>query len=156
MVNLDHIDRSLLALLAKDPRSTAVTLSASLGLSRNTVQARMAKLERSGVFLPYERSFSPRALGFPLQAFISIWVQQNRLPEIVNELARLPEVVQAFGLSGTVDFVALVACRDTDHLFQLDARILAIDGIERAETALVMNEVIPFRIMGLATAQPEG
>lgn len=149
MPGLDRTDLELLATLADEPRITIVALAEKLGLSRNTIQARMARLEQTGVFLSYERSFSPDVLGFPLQAFVSIGVRQTELPRIINELARIPEVVQAHGLSGSIDLLARVACRDARHLFDTDARILSIDGVERTETSLAMGEVIPFRVAGL-------
>lgn len=149
MPGLDRIDLEILSALAEDPRTTIVSLAESLRLSRNTIQARMTRLEQSGVFLSYERSFSPEVLGFPLQAFISIGVRQIELPRITAELARIPEIVQAHGLSGSVDLLARVACRDARHLFDTDARILSIDGVERTETSLAMGEVIPFRVAGL-------
>ena len=149
MPGLDRIDLELLAALADDPRVTIVALAERMSLSRNTIQARMARLEQSGVFLSYERAFSPDVLGFPLQAFVSIGVRQTGLPRIINELARIPEVVQAHGLSGSIDLLARVACRDARHLFDTDARILSIEGVERTETSLAMGEVIPFRVAGL-------
>lgn len=149
MPALDRTDLDLLDALTADPRATVVALAEKLGLSRNTVQARMARLEQSGVFLSFERSLSPAVLGFPLQAFVSISVRQTELPRIISELARIPEVVQAHGLSGSVDLLTRVACRDARHLFDTDARILSIDGVERTETSLAMGEVIPFRVGGL-------
>lgn len=149
MSPLDRVDLELLAILADDPRITIVALAERLGLSRNTIQARMARLDQTGVFLSYERSFSPEVLGFPLQAFVNIGLRQVDLPRIVNELSRIPEVVQAHGLSGSIDILARVACRDARHLFDTDARILAIEGVERTETSLAMGEIIPFRVAGL-------
>ncbi|MBD8012622.1 Lrp/AsnC family transcriptional regulator [Microbacterium sp. NPDC077391] len=146
---LDRTDLELLTALAEDPRTTVVKLADRLRLSRNTIQARMARLEQTGVFESYERSFSTEVLGFPLQAFISIGVRQTELPRIIAELARVPEIVQAHGLSGSIDLLARVACRDARHLFDTDARILSIDGVERTETSLAMGEVIPFRVAGL-------
>lgn len=149
MSALDRTDLELLAVLADDPRATIVSLAEALGLSRNTIQARMARLEQSGVFLSYERAFSPEVLGFPLQAFVSIGLRQTDLPRITAELARIPEVLQVHGLSGSIDLLARVACRDARHLFDTDARILSIEGVERTETSLAMGEVIPFRVAGL-------
>jgi len=149
MSNLDRFDLELLAALSADPRATVVALAERLGLSRNTVQARMARLERAGVFLSYERAISSSALGFPIEAFISAIVRQADLPRITAELANVPEIVQVHGLSGQVDLLIRVACRDTQHLFDTDARILAIDGIERTETSLVMGEVIGYRVTPL-------
>ncbi|SJN44605.1 Transcriptional regulator, AsnC family [Microbacterium esteraromaticum] len=149
MPALDRIDLELLTALSEDPRTTVVALAERLRLSRNTIQARLARLEQTGVFESYERSFSAEVLGFPLQAFISIGVRQTELPRIIGELARVPEIVQAHGLSGTIDLLARVACRDARHLFDTDARILSIEGVERTETSLAMGEVIPFRVAGL-------
>lgn len=109
----------------------------------------MARLERAGVFQSFERAISTEGLGFPLQAFLSIGVRQPDLPAIVDELRRIPEVVQVHGVSGQVDMLALVACRDARHLFDVDARILSIGGVERTETSLVMSEAIPYRVSGL-------
>jgi len=149
MSALDKVDLELLAALSADPRATVVALADRLGLSRNTVQARMGRLERSGVFLSYERALSPEVLGFPIEAFVTIIVHQADIPRITAELARIPEVIQAHGLSGPVDVLARVACRDTQHLFDTDARILAIEGVERTETSLVMGEVIGHRVAPL-------
>ena len=82
MASLDHVDLELLAALSDDPRATVVALADRLGLSRNTVQARMARLERAGVFLSFERAISSSALGFPLEAFINVEVRQVELPRI--------------------------------------------------------------------------
>lgn len=151
MTPLDAIDLDLLAALAAEPRATVVALADTLGLSRNTVQARMAKLDRAEVFLSYERALSPQALGFPIDAFVNATVRQSDLPSITAALREIPEVVQAHGLSGQVDLLVRVACRDTQHLFDTDARILAIDGVERTETSLAMGEVIGYRVMPLMT-----
>jgi len=149
MSALDHVDLELLAALADDPRATVVALADRLGLSRNTVQARMTRLDKGGVFMSYERAISSSALGFPLEAVLSVTVRQADLPRITEALQRVPEIVQAYGLSGQIDLLVHVACRDTQHLFDTDARILAIEGVERTETSLVMGEVIPYRVRPL-------
>ncbi|WP_285138289.1 Lrp/AsnC family transcriptional regulator [Microbacterium sp. lyk4-40-TSB-66] len=146
MSKLDAVDLDLLRALSADPRATVVALAEKLGLSRNTVQARMSRLERGGVFLSYERTLSAEALGFPIEAFLQVTVRQAELPVIRDHLAKVPEVLQAHGLSGQVDLLVRVACRDTQHLFDTDARILAIEGVERTETSLVMGEVIGYRV----------
>ncbi|MBT2500500.1 Lrp/AsnC family transcriptional regulator [Agromyces sp. ISL-38] len=146
MSDYDAVDRALLAALSADPRATVVALADRLGLSRNTVQARMSRLEASGAFLSFERSIDPAPLGFPLEAFISVHVRQKRLKEVVDDIARIPEVIQAHGLSGSIDLLVRVVCRDAHDLFRIDGEILAIDGVERTETSLAMGELIPYRL----------
>ncbi|WP_394551623.1 Lrp/AsnC family transcriptional regulator [Agromyces sp. MMS24-JH15] len=148
----DAVDRALLLALADDPRATVVALAERLALSRNTVQARLARLEASDAFLGFERSIDPTPLGFPLEAFVSVHVRQKRLAEVVDDIARIPEVLQAHGLSGAVDLLVRVVCRDAHDLFRIDGLILAIDGVERTETSLAMGELIPYRIRPLLDA----
>lgn len=149
MHNPDATDLRLLSALSDEPRSTAVALAERLGLSRNTVQARMTALERSGTFLAFDRRIDPVVLGYPLAAFISVHVQQQKLAAIVRELTAIPEIVQAHGLSGQSDLVVRVVCVDTDDLFRINGTILACDGVERTETSLDMGELIPFRVRPL-------
>ena len=79
MNGYDAVDRALLAALATDPRATVVALADRLEMSRNTVQARMSRLEASGAFLSFERSIDPVPLGFPLEAFVAVHVRQKQL-----------------------------------------------------------------------------
>lgn len=149
MAGYDQLDHTLLIALADDPRATVVALADRLGLSRNTVQARMTRLERESAFLSFERTINPLPLGYPLQAFIAVHLQQKILANVTHELAKIPEVVQAHGLSGPVDLLVTVVCRDTADLFRVDDSILSIDGVERTETSLSMGELIPFRLRPL-------
>ncbi|MBC7442823.1 MAG: Lrp/AsnC family transcriptional regulator [Ramlibacter sp.] len=149
MHSLDRVDLQLLRALCTDPRSTFVALAQHLHLSRNTVQARMARLEDSNAFLSFDRRINPVALGYPLTAFIEVHVQQKRLNQIVAELALVPEIVQAYGMSGATDLLVRVVCTDADDLFRIDGTILACEGVDRTETSLAMGELIPYRVTPL-------
>ena len=149
MHSLDRVDLQLLRALCVEPRSTFVALAQRLGLSRNTVQARMSRLEESNAFLAFDRRINPIALGHPLTAFIQVHLQQKRLSQIVAELTQIPEIVQAHGMSGSTDLLVLVVCTDADDLFRIDGTILACEGVDRTETSLAMGELIPYRITPL-------
>ncbi|WP_417234530.1 Lrp/AsnC family transcriptional regulator [Arthrobacter sp.] len=149
MTDLDDTDRRLLNALVQDPKATTVALASTLGLSRNTVQARLARLENHGALLSFERRINPAALGFPLTSFVHIHVQQKKLSDIVTALARIPEVVEAHGLSGAADILASVVARNAEDLFRVNGAILDIDGVERADTSLSMAELIPHRMRPL-------
>ncbi len=149
MRTIDSTDRRILVALSEDPRSTNVALADRLGLSRNTVQARVAELERGGVFLSFDRRISARAAGYPLAAFVTVHVQQQKLTAIVEHLAGIPEIVQAHGLSGASDLLLRVVCTDAEDLFRITGAIQATDGVVRAETSLDMGELIPYRLRPL-------
>jgi DNA-binding Lrp family transcriptional regulator len=147
--SIDAVDLALLRALSQDPRATTVALAQRLGISRNTVAARLTRLEQAGAFREFDRCIDPAVLGHPLTAFIEVTVHQQELARIVTELAEIPEVVQAYGHSGAADLRVHVVCRDTDHLFRIDAAILRIAGVQRTETALSMGELVPYRIQPL-------
>ena len=149
MPTLDETDARILLALVKDPRQTVVAMAQRLGLSRNTVQARMAALEKNNVFLPFDHRISPTLLGYPLTAFITVHVQQKKLPQLGTALASIPEVIEAHGLSGRAALLVRVVCTGAEDLFRINGKILGCDGVERTETSLAMNEVVPFRMSPL-------
>lgn len=146
MQPLDATDFRLLRALVRDSRRTVVALAQKLGLSRNTVQARMTRLETNAVFLPFDRRINPTALGYPLTAFIHLHVDQRKLAAITGRLAEIPEVLEAHGLTGQADILGRVVSVDAEDLFRINGKILSIDGVERCDTSLAMHELIPYRM----------
>ncbi|WP_026554014.1 Lrp/AsnC family transcriptional regulator [Arthrobacter sp. 35W] len=155
MQALDGTDARILLAMIDDPRQTVVALAQSLGLSRNTVQARMAVLEKKHAFLSFDHRVNPVALGYPLTAFISVHVQQQKLAQLATSLAAIPEVVEAHGLSGRADLLVRVVSTGAEDLFRINGKILACDGVERTETSLAMNELVPFRMGPLLEQGPQ-
>lgn len=145
MTSLDATDARLLLEFARTPRATGVELAHRLGLSRNTVQARLARWESEGILESFERRVHPAVLGYPLAAYVATRVDQHMLDAVVEALAEIPEVTEVYGLAGPVDLSVKVVARDTDDLYRLAGVILEIEGVERTDMALVMRELVPQR-----------
>ncbi|MFJ8864371.1 Lrp/AsnC family transcriptional regulator [Streptomyces sp. NPDC102473] len=143
---IDSTDARLLLALAAHPRATAVALAEHTGLSRNTVQARLTALDRTDAVGSFERRISPAALGYPLAAFVTVQVVQRRLDEVASALAAIPEVLQVQGLSGESDLLVNVVATDAEDLYRIAAQILGIPDVERSTTALVMRQLVDYRI----------
>jgi len=135
----DPIDARLLMALRMDPRATTIALAEQIGVSRNTVQARLARLEARGALLPFDRRIDPAFLGYPMRAYVLTLVKQRLLDEVAAALTQVPEVVEVQGLSGTVDLLIEVVARDADDLYRIAGRILDIRGVRRTRTSLVMR-----------------
>ena len=145
---LDTIDARLLLALTEDPRATTIALAGRAGVARNTAQARIARLEH-GALGSFQRRITPAALGYPLTAFITAQVTQRRLDEVAAALAEIPEVLQVHGISGSVDLIIHVVAVNADDLYRVAGQVLAIEGIERTNTALVMRQLVDYRITPL-------
>jgi DNA-binding Lrp family transcriptional regulator len=142
-------DARILVALNSDPRATVVALAAATGLSRNTVHARLAAMEADGRLRPPELRIDPAALGYPLGAVILVRVRQRSLDRVASELSRIPQVVEVMGMSGEDDLHVRVVAADADDLYRIAGQVLAIDGVERTETGLVMRRLVPYRVTPL-------
>jgi DNA-binding Lrp family transcriptional regulator len=147
--DVDATDARLLLALDEDPRASVMALSQKLGLARNTVQARLARLEGSGVLAPFERRVRPEALGYRLRAYVTVQVVQRSLAEVADALAHIPEVLEVIGLSGVVDLLVEVAATDADDLWRITEQVLAIPGVQRTDTALALRRFVEHRMTPL-------
>ena len=153
---LDRTDARLLLELQHHPRATVMTLATTLRLSRNTVHARLARLERAGVLNPLRPGVEPGMLGYPLTAFVKIEVVQQMLRKVGEALAEMPEVVEVAGVSGSTDLIVRIVAVDADDMYRIAGMILAKPGIVRTETSLVMRRIVDYRLEPLLTQMVDG
>jgi DNA-binding Lrp family transcriptional regulator len=146
MPEVDATDARLLLALAEDPRASVMALSQRLGLARNTVQARLSRLESNGVLAPLDSRVRPEALGYPLSAYVTVQVVQRSLAEVSSALTHIPEVVQVTGLSGVADLLVEVVAKDADDLWRISEHLLAIPGVQRIDTALALRRFVDHRL----------
>lgn len=146
---IDPLDARILSALNDDPRATVIALADSTGLSRNTVRARLSRLEGQGMLRPFERRIDPATIGYPLTAFIFTSVTQRMLSSITKDLSEIPEVVEVHGLSGATDLLVHVVARHSDDLYRVAGRVLDIDGVEKTTTSLVMRKLVDYRLTPL-------
>src|SRR3954462_2921556 len=143
---LDATDARLLLALSTDPRASVLSLAQTLGLARNTVQARLARVEANGGLDPFERRVRPEALGYRLGAYVTVQVVQRSLADVAKALAAIPEVLEVTGLSGVADLLVEVAARDADDLWRITEQVLAIPGVQRTDTALALRRFVEHRL----------
>lgn len=146
---IDAIDAKILLVLGDDARLSGVEIAQRLGLSRNTVQSRLARLEESGRLGAVDRRVLARALGYPLTAFVSALVDQHLLAAIEAALTTIPEVVEVHGVAGGSDVIIQIVARNTDDLYRIAGAILASPGIQRTEISLSMHEMVAYRLRPL-------
>ena len=146
---IDRTDARILLALIHDPRATVLAIAERVGLSRNTVQARLARFDDRATLSAFDNRIDPAALGYPLSAFINIQVTQRQLAEVAQAMEAIPEVIEVSGLSGAWDLLARVVARDADDLYRIVGQILASPGVERTESSLVMRRLVDHRLTPL-------
>lgn len=137
MRNTDR-DELLLSLLAENARAPVSELARRLGLSRTTVQARIERLERSGVIAGYTVRMSTAAERALVRAYVMITVKPKHAAPTIAELKEIREVRTLHSISGEVDLMAVVAAGSVAALDAVVDRIGALEGVERTQTSVIM------------------
>ncbi len=149
MLSIDRLDVQLLELLARDARVGVVELASTLGISRNTVQSRLRRLEQGGLLSGYRPEINLAQAGVATQAFIGLEVQQGRLSSIVDALAEMPQVLEIHATTGREDLLIRVATETQAGLQKLIERIVLIPGVVHSTTTLALTTPLPYRAVPL-------
>lgn len=142
-VVLDDIDREIIARLHANARIPNSDLARAVGVSPSTCLARVRSLRERGVIMRYTAEINPEALGYHLQALISVRIRpgaRHLMEQISEDLRREPEVAQLFFLGGSEDFLIHVRVRNSDHVRQFVLKNLSANpAVALTETNLVFS-----------------
>jgi DNA-binding Lrp family transcriptional regulator len=156
---LDPTDLRILAALQDDATLTAQDLGARIHLSPSQAARRRARLEAEGYVLATVARLDPARLGLGVQAFVQIQMASHApqaAQAFLRLIADLPEVVNAWTLTGEADYLLQVWCHDLAALNRLiQGRLLPHPAVARVQSQIVMDQ--PKRFAGLPlTAGREG
>lgn len=150
-MELDAVDRRILAVLAETPRAGVLALARQVGVARNTAQARLDRLMASGVITGFGPDVDLRRVGYTVAAFVTLEIAQGRSQGVLDHLEAVPEVIEAYMTTGPSDLLCRVVARDNDHLGHLISEILEVPGVTRTTTSLVLATRISPRVLSLVT-----
>lgn len=135
---LDQIDRKILSALCENGRLTTSALAEKVGLSTSPCWTRVKRLEDSGVIEKYVAVLNHPNLGLPNIAFVEITLDKHDdkvLENFGTALSRIPEVMEAYLVTGDYDYLIKVIVRDTDHYERfLRNALYKIPGIRQSRT----------------------
>ncbi len=152
-MSIDLLDAQLVQLFAAEPRIGVLEASRRLGVARGTVQARLDRLEASGVVRSWGPELDPAALGYPVTAFVTLEIRQGGGHNPVRDhLALIPEVLEVHTVTGPGDLWCRVVARDNTDLQRVLDKVVAYPGIERSATMIALADQIPHRVLPLVAA----
>ncbi|MDD5094670.1 MAG: Lrp/AsnC family transcriptional regulator [Dehalococcoidia bacterium] len=134
--DLDALDISLIRELELEPRGTISHLAQKLGTSRATVSKKLQTLRSEGII----RIISIpdlNALGYKVWVVLQLKVVPSKIPEVVEELTRYPNVTHIAMLTGMFELSAAAIFKDSDEMYDFTVHKLGrIPGVIRHETVL--------------------
>ena len=136
---MDDTDRKLIGFLRNDARASVASLAKALGVSRGTVQNRMARLAANGTIVAYTVRLKPDIEEQRIRAFMTVAVEGNQLDAVTRALRGEPAVTALYSTNGRWDIVAELRADSLESFDRVLARIRLIEGISQTETSLLLS-----------------
>ena len=140
---LDKLDLAILRVLLDDSRKTLQEIGAIVGLSSTTCWSRIKKLEGAGVIRRYTVDVDKTLLGYRDSVIVQLTLESHTdetLYEFGRVLATIPEVLEAYLVSGDYDYYIRIAVRDTrDYERLLREKLYKIPGIRHSKSHFVLR-----------------
>ena len=139
---LDSYDTRILAELQADARLTLAELGRRVHLSQPAVTERVRKLESAGVITGYRATVNLAALGYGIRALMR--VARADYARIVALLQGMPELVNAWNITGEDSWLLEIAVTDVAHL---DAVVSQLCELAETSTSIILKSVRQHQVM---------
>jgi Lrp/AsnC family leucine-responsive transcriptional regulator len=141
---LDEIDYEILRHLQENGRITNQNLAKLVGLSPTPCQERVKKLEREGVIAGYKAIISAATVGLPMMLMVSVILDRTTgdvYQKARDAFAAIPEILEAYMVTGEVDYLLKMRVRSIDHFRELlETAIVPLPFIKITHSLVVMEE----------------
>ncbi len=146
---LDKKDYRILMLLTENSKRSIRDLARILRLSPSTVAARVRRLEEMGVIRRYSLDVNFDILGYQFPVIIDIRVAKGMLMEVETEIAKHPNVVSVFDVTGEYDVTVIARFKTRSQLNDFIKMLQKMRYVERTNTKLILNIIAEDKIDGL-------
>jgi Lrp/AsnC family leucine-responsive transcriptional regulator len=136
---LDEKSWLLLQALQQNARTSYSDLARLVGLSVPAVVERIRRLEEEGIITGYRATVSLAPLGRPLKAVVRFQGTGTQMTQIADAVKSMPEVIQAYRMTGDACFMAVVAVASTSHL---EAFLDSVSRYGQTQTSIVVSEPV--------------
>ncbi len=144
-MEIDHIDRRILAALQKQGRMSHAELSDKVNLSPSACHRRIQRMEKDGLISGYVALLDPRKMGRPTTVFVEITLSGQAdevLDAFERAVARVPDVLECHLMAGTADYLLKVVAGDTEDFARIHRRYLAtLPGVAQMQSSFALRTV---------------
>ena len=138
-VDLDRVERMMIALLQTDGRLGVQALARKLGVSDVTARRKLRRLLKDGI-VQIVAAVDPFQVGFESPVIIGLKIDRARIDEIAAKLCGHPSIRYVAAATGKVDLLVEVVAASNHELAEFVLGYLAsIEGIVDTETSLVLR-----------------
>lgn len=145
LLKLDRLDLAILRALQRDARLSLAEISQQVGLTSSPCWTRIKRLEEAGVIEGYAVRLNAEKLGLADTVIVQVTLDSHSdeaLETFGRELERIPEVLEAFLVSGDYDYYLRIAVADTrDYERLLREKLYKVPGIRHSKSSFVLRQL---------------
>ena len=145
-LQIDRIDRQIIAQLAADSSLTSERLGEKVGLSPSAAHRRVKALEEAGIVEGYRARISTAGRGNPSTIFVEISLKDQSLGSMTafeEAVVRLDYVVEAHLISGASDYLIKLMIPDDDSYDRVHRHSLSkLPAISQIRTHFTIKTVL--------------
>lgn len=141
--NLDAVDLQILKMLQQDAELTNKEIAFALRKSIATVHERVRLLKHHGYIVKMVALLDRKKINRGLIAFSHVLLHDHAaitLKAFEEEVAKFPEVMECFQMTGTFDFILRVATSDMDAYHDFYRKLAALPNISTIQSFFVLSE----------------
>lgn len=141
-VELDRIDREILAELTRDGRMSVSQVAENVHISRAHAYTRISRLTNDGVLRKFTALVDPIKVGRKSSAYVTLKVEQRSWRELREALRALPEVEHIALVGGDFDVILLVRGTDNADLRRIIFdQLQSMSGVLDTQTFLIFEDL---------------
>jgi Lrp/AsnC family transcriptional regulator len=141
---MDDIDRALLEILQQNATLSIAQMADRVGLSPTPCWKRIQKLEAAGVIIRRVAVVDPDRVGVGLSVLVSIEAGEHTpewLERFSSGVGAMPEVLEAYRMTGDIDYVLHVAVADMAEYDAFYKRLIAIAPMKNVTSRFTMERL---------------
>ena len=144
-MKLDKFDIGILTALQSDARMSLADISQQVGLSASPCWTRIKRMEEAGVIEGYAVRINAEKVGLADTVIVQVTLESHSdeaLFEFGRALEQIPQVLEAFLVSGDYDYYVRIAVADTrDYERLLREHLYKIPGIRHSKSSFVLRQL---------------
>ncbi len=139
---LDALDYKILKLISSNARIPFLEVARACSVSGAAIHQRVQKLTNLGILKGSEYILDSNKIGFGTCAYIGFFLQSpESFTKVVEELSKIPEVVECHFTTGQYDMFIKLYARDNSHMLEIIHKKLQPLGLARTESLISFKEV---------------
>jgi len=140
-LEMDEINKKIVTKLIKDSRTPYREIADELGVTESTVRKRVKKLVEEKIIERFTLALNPEKSGRSIIAYVTAYPQNQREREVEEIVKTLPEVVEAYAMSGKCGVNMKVVVKDLQSLNRFLEKMQSEPSITALESCIALKEL---------------